>query len=101
MHCTHVKADLRADVRFFGAAGTTPIEASSSPLGGSGGMCHVAGCAESDEEETVNRKLEGATDSAAAPDLTNIQPPRNDDRDLSRVYADHDLHIPVVELGFG
>jgi len=61
----------------------------------------VAGCTEPDHGEARNRLLESASDSATGPDLSDIQTPRSNERDLSHVYLNDDLDIPVVELGFG
>src|ERR1035437_8477875 len=58
----------------------------------------VAGCAEPHHGKARNWLLKGATDSAAGPDLSNIHTPRSNNRDLSHVYLNDDLDIPVVEL---
>ena len=61
----------------------------------------VAGRAEPHRGEARDWLLEVATDSAAGPDLSDVQTPRSNDRDLSHVYLNDDLDFPVVELRFG
>lgn len=62
---------------------------------------HVDRRAKPHHRKARNWLLEGAVDSAARPNLSDIKSSRHDDCDLPHVHVDDNLDIPVIELCFG
>ena len=85
-HACDVRGGLRVGVRVSAPPEPSPTGRRFLLWMHQADRADVAGCAEPHHGEARNWLLEDATDSAAGPDLSDIQTPRSNDRDLSHVY---------------